>query len=249
MDQSVRGIEALLENQVEVQLRWKWLMVASVAACSLAAVAFAADAAVTGVVRGWDLPGDLAKAIELSEAFAHGFGAAAILGTVLLVAEDRRRLVWIGITITVLSGVSANLAKAGFVRIRPHSVGSIVVDESQVIADAEVVAASFWDARQRSFPSGHSATAWGLAIALSLIFPRGKYLFSSLAVLASLQRVVSGAHFPSDVFAGAAIAFLCAGCVIAWASRRASLSQTDEQPPKLKLGSAHLPLKERSLSA
>ncbi len=36
-----------------------------------------------------------------------------------------------------------------------------------------------------------------------------------LAVLACFQRIESGAHYPSDVLAGAAIAFLFAACFLA----------------------------------
>jgi membrane-associated phospholipid phosphatase len=36
-----------------------------------------------------------------------------------------------------------------------------------------------------------------------------------LAVLASVQRIESGAHYPSDVLAGMAIAFIIAACALA----------------------------------
>ena len=65
----------------------------------------------------------------------------------------------------------------------------------------------------QSFPSGHTATVWGLAIGMSWVFPKGKWLFCFIAVLASIQRVSSFAHWPSDVFCGAAIAFVMAGAI------------------------------------
>ncbi|MFN3190065.1 MAG: phosphatase PAP2 family protein [Aureliella sp.] len=171
-------------------------------------------------------PGDLQKAIHLSEAFAHGAGATAILLTVLIVSVEKRSQVWTAILITLLSGLTANMAKSAFVRIRPHSVGKIQVGEGETLFDQaeanEVVEASFWDSRQRSFPSGHAATACGLAIGLSLIFPRGVVAFGILATLACIQRVISGAHFVSDVLAGVAVAFFCAGIVL-WIGRRSSV--------------------------
>ena len=62
----------------------------------------------------------------------------------------------------------------------------------------------------QSFPSAHTATAAGLAAALIWLYPQGRLLFTLLAVLVGCQRIVSGAHFPSDVLVGAA-----AGCLVA----------------------------------
>ena len=62
----------------------------------------------------------------------------------------------------------------------------------------------------QSFPSAHTAAAAGLAAALIWLYPQGRLLFTLLAVLVGCQRIVSGAHFPSDVLIGAA-----AGCLAA----------------------------------
>jgi membrane-associated phospholipid phosphatase len=185
---------------------------------------------------GIDLPGDIRKAINLSEAFAHGFGAAAILASLLVVAVNHRRAVWMAVLITLTSGLAANGLKSCFVRIRPHSQGKIEVisedpgnqerttdkstAEAKNLRDSSAgtsiafVPESFWDSRQRSFPSGHAATAVGLAIGLTLAFPRGWFVFGMLASMACIQRVSSGAHYPSDVLAGASLSFFCAGMLV-----------------------------------
>ncbi|HSB79589.1 MAG TPA: phosphatase PAP2 family protein [Candidatus Methylomirabilis sp.] len=56
-----------------------------------------------------------------------------------------------------------------------------------------------------SFPSGHATTAFATALILSFWYPRYTSLFLTLAVLVGLSRVVLGAHFPSDVLAGAVL--------------------------------------------
>lgn len=206
------------------------------ASCALGAATLAVtdvDIPISSALRqreflgGLRIPGDLAKAIDLSEVFGHGLGVAAILLSVLLLASPTKRpAVWLAVMITVASGLASNGMKCLFVRVRPHSVGLIrVVDElathssNQQLAppesDAQLqVVASIWDSRQRSFPSGHAATAWGLAIGLSLVFPKGIGLFAFFATMASLQRITSGAHFPTDVLAGTAIAFVLAACLL-----------------------------------
>ncbi len=59
-----------------------------------------------------------------------------------------------------------------------------------------------------SFPSGHAVSAFALAAVLSSFYPAGRWIWYSLAVLAAFTRVYIGAHFPSDVFVGAALGLL-----------------------------------------
>ena len=185
------------------------------------------DTEILSILDVEELPGDLRKAIGLSEVFAHGLGVAAIYLAILISCEPKRRSkVAMAVLLTLTAGLLANGMKSMFVRIRPHSVNEVVVQADSSAGEAanlaagqegeppEVVKPSFWDARQRSFPSGHAATAWGLAIGLSYVFPRGKYFFGILAVIACFQRLTSGAHFPSDVLAGSAIAFLSSALLI-----------------------------------
>ncbi len=54
-----------------------------------------------------------------------------------------------------------------------------------------------------SFPSGHATTAFATAVVLALWYPRGTGVFVGMAVLVAVSRVMLGAHFPSDVLAGA----------------------------------------------
>ncbi len=208
-------------------------LLASVALGGLCPWAMQFDQRASSFLRNLDLPGDIQKAISLSEVFAHGLGVAAILLTLLYVAVHRRRVVMIAVLITALSGLTANALKATVVRVRPHAEGLQVIGHNDSHNDsnnaatannAEAVEQSFWDARQRSFPSGHAATAWGLAIGLSLVFWRGWWIFGMLAVLASLQRIESGAHYPSDVLAGMAIAFFISACILASSRIRVELA-------------------------
>ncbi|CAO0822632.1 hypothetical protein DFAR_310005 [Desulfarculales bacterium] len=74
-----------------------------------------------------------------------------------------------------------------------------------------------------SFPSGHAATSFALAAALSVFYPRLAWLFYVLAALVAAGRVVSDAHYVSDVLAGAvlglAVGWPLAG-LVAWRTGR-----------------------------
>lgn len=181
--------------------------------CSLAAVvfggclggmAFRFDATLTNAIRGRELSGDLEKAVLLSEAFAHGSGVIVILLALFLCGVSRGKLKQI-LLLTACAGVSANLLKSVFTRVRPYARDALSVVENSN-AFQEMGTGSFWDASVRSFPSGHAATAVAFAISLSYAFPKARWLFVTLALLACYQRVYAGAHYPSDVLWGGVVA-------------------------------------------
>lgn len=55
----------------------------------------------------------------------------------------------------------------------------------------------------RSFPSGHTQTAFGAAVYLSCLFPHASPVFLVLAGVVGVSRIALGVHFPGDVLAGA----------------------------------------------
>lgn len=65
-----------------------------------------------------------------------------------------------------------------------------------------------WGYEQTSFPSGHATTIWACGAALAILFPRWRLLWYALAILVSMSRVIVGAHYLSDVLAGAYVAVM-----------------------------------------
>ncbi len=62
-------------------------------------------------------------------------------------------------------------------------------------------------AKLRSFPSGHANTVTAMALALGMLVPRLRIALAALVTLALFSRIAVGAHYPSDLIAGAAVAF------------------------------------------
>lgn len=59
-----------------------------------------------------------------------------------------------------------------------------------------------------SFPSGHTCTAFSIALVLSYSFVAFTALFLSVAFLVGISRIYLGAHYPTDVFAGTIVAII-----------------------------------------
>ena len=158
------------------------------------------------------------KLCALAEVFAHGYGITFVLvGMYILDKCNRRALLRIA-ACAFLSGLSATCLKLLVARTRPIEFlpafrkGEMVEtfgDWLPIVTQGSTTTAI------QSFPSGHTATAVGLAIGLSWLYPHARWYFLVIAILAGMQRLFTEAHYVSDALFGAAvgsaIAFLCTG--------------------------------------
>ena len=178
------------------------------------AAALAVDVPIATFCRQAGVPGFFRELLSLAEVFGHGLGAACILLTAFVIdVGRRRRLPRIAISVFG-AGLLADLLKLVVGRLRPRA---LIVDH---IWDSFIGWFPMFlqstpqggsSSNFKSFPSGHAVVATALAIGLSTLYPRGRWLFACFAVLAALQRVESLAHYLSDTLAGAAIACLFCG--------------------------------------
>ena len=164
------------------------------------------------------LPKEIGRILRFSEIGGHGTGAAMLLigalaaSKINLHRQRHRSLAFKLIAGTYLGGLIVDLLKLIIPRIRPRAA-----DLSSASSLLDTFAfwmhdkSNFNPTDLMSFPSGHAAVAAGLAASLSWFFPNGKPVFIGLAILASLQRVASSAHYLSDILIGAAL-----GLVGAW---------------------------------
>ena len=78
-----------------------------------------------------------------------------------------------------------------------------------------------WDVEYASLPSGHAVDAFAAAAAIGALWAKTRPWMWTYAAVIAVSRVVLTAHFPSDVLAGAIVAFAGVALVRAWfASRR-----------------------------
>jgi membrane-associated phospholipid phosphatase len=131
------------------------------------------------------------------------FGPVVVATAALLCALSARwrpyvrPLVFIAVCWTVtLVGVA--VLKIPFGRLRPR--------ELLTMPGAGAVSAFFRGGG--SFPSGYAAHVFGLALPLSLLFPRWRIVLLVVAVLVAFARVATNDHYLADVLAALAVAAL-----------------------------------------
>ena len=181
---------------------------------------FLVDVPVATWFRTHRLPGDLARLVDLSEAFAHGLAVAVLLGvTASLDPVLRRARRWPAarsdlvrlVAAAYAGGLTVDLVKAVVTRVRPRAVDLAAIGTAFDTFGSSAALGNLAggplgkSADLMSFPSGHAAVAAGLATALAWKYPHGAITFALLAAAAAAQRVVSSAHYPSDIAFGAAI--------------------------------------------
>jgi membrane-associated phospholipid phosphatase len=201
------------------------LIAAGVVLALAAGGVLSADFSIAAYLREHPLTGDLARLVRLAEVFAWGGTVALIILTAALLDPRRWRVVPPLVVGAFGAGLVADGLKLLVARLRPELANSSGATETFLawlpLLNRDALAHPYGYALQ-SFPSGHAATAAGIAVALALLYPRGRWLFASFATLACFQRMVTQAHFASDVLAGAAI-----GCLVgaAWQASRWSIGE------------------------
>lgn len=151
-----------------------------------------------------------AKLSELGDQpplFALG-GAVLALGLV----RRSRREVEAGLRVLAAEALATgikHLVKRAVRRSRPH----VLLDEGEYRAEVGEAPRK----QEQSFPSGHTAGAVAVAGALAPVYPKAAAPLWVAAAAIALIQAPRGAHYPTDIAAGAAI-----GAFSAWAVDRAA---------------------------
>jgi membrane-associated phospholipid phosphatase len=143
---------------------------------------------------------------RLSHAANHGrlwFGVAGVL--VLTGRSDARHAATRGlVSLGVASGIANVVAKQVVRRVRPT---------------ADRVPPVRWLRRApvtTSFPSGHSASAAAFATGAAIEMPVLAVPLGGLAGAVAISRVVTGAHYPSDVVIGVLLGAGVGAATLGW---------------------------------
>ncbi len=189
------------------------MAIGTILACTVGFACQSWDLEISQFVEKIKIRGDLRKAIGLSESFAHFSGCIVIFVSLIWIDSKNQKKLGFAALFTLICGIASNSAKMVIPRYRPHSL-----DQSEIAIDSSWQTwglpwtGSWADEQVRSFPSGHAATAVAMAIGLTQVYPRGKWIFTAIAATACLQRLESQAHFLSDIMGGVAITLIISLC-------------------------------------
>ena len=202
-------------------------------------IAIQLDAWLISVLQS--LPRFVSDAVNRLEPFGHGFGGVVVIGTAALVARLSYRQTGLLALSSFGSGMTANVLKVLVVRRRP---GALLPGEFPELprlsfvsnGDLPEFTERLSSSSLQSFPSAHTAAAFGLAVGLGALFPRARLWWLLLAAGCGLQRVMASRHFTSDVFIGAGIGLIVGSMVVrktaAWTGQG---SQTADDVPLLSV--------------
>jgi membrane-associated phospholipid phosphatase len=199
------------------------------AACALILAAAATDVRVAAWVHARDLgPRVRASRIAWFIKSPGDFRSTLILAAALIAINFKY---WRSAVLLALSGITAGLFysivkwTAGRTRPFPRHAAFVPAFE---LHPFPLGLRGLWNADNLAFPSGHACLAFATAMALSMVFPRGKWWFFLAALAVGAERVLEGAHYPSDV-AGAAILGIAAAYLSALILRKLEERQLRRQ--------------------
>ena len=155
-------------------------------------------------INTWLRVGLLRQVMVWATRFGDGYGWGVVGAALLLFGGSRgvRHVIFGGLSV-VLVQMAYNLLKRLLVRHRP-------CDSFHLSYQPVRMPDAF------SFPSGHTATAFTMAMIIGHFSPLLWPGALALATLVGFSRIALGAHFPSDVLAGALLGCLCASLCLIW---------------------------------
>ncbi len=167
--------------------------------------------------------GEMRELLTAAKFLGSGLGAF-VVGLIVGVIDRsglgwrRARILWL---IFVLTGTAAIVVKVATGRERPSHLDQPAGQERFAWTGPRCgIEAPF-----RSFPSGHTTTAFAVATGLAAFYPPARIVVFVGAGFTGINRIVKHQHFLSDVVVGALFGHLMA----LWLLRRKSF---DPSPPE-----------------
>lgn len=126
------------------------------------------------------------------------FGVTAS-GTASSTSSRRERTLQI-LLAPALAGLAAEILKVLIRRERPNDLG---------LANFRPWNIDTFSASGLGLPSSHAAVAFAAAFTIARLFPGTAPIIFLLALGCGITRILMGAHFATDVYVGAIVAYLC----------------------------------------
>lgn len=209
-----------------------FLIAATLLAMALIA-ALSVDVSIAHAMNTDSVPGEVQALLNRAETFGHGYGVIFIILTIWILTRCEFRKLTPLIACSLGAGLMADVFKVIIGRSRPYTLPEDFAGSTftgfMPWWGSESLHDTFAHANQ-SFPSAHTATAFGLAVCLAWLYPQGSRLFYTLAGLVAVQRMVAGAHYLSDVLSGAALGIMFATMAVHYFAQRAADSGEDVVP-------------------
>jgi membrane-associated phospholipid phosphatase len=115
------------------------------------------------------------------------------------------------------AGLAAEVLKLITRRARPEAMDGFYAFKPW--SHADLFGTNFWSTSGLGLASSHAAVAFGGALAAGLLLPRWRWPLLGLALLCTVSRVATGAHYLSDAVMGTALAFAAFHLFYAWDAR------------------------------
>jgi membrane-associated phospholipid phosphatase len=201
---------------------WLWPLLLTALAV---AILLPVDGRVQHAVRAHPVKGDVRRELEAVQQY--GAVASILIGCALIASLDpkRRRRLADWILAAALVALACLLAKMLIGRVRPNAGAGdpwLFLGPFRGRPGTGAGADTFaWQIGARgvsqlwSMPSSHTAAAVAMSLFLGHLYPRLKAFAVVMVVLVGIARVLTDAHYPSDVAVGALVGYLVARPVIA----------------------------------
>jgi len=137
----------------------------------------------------------------VTELGSSGFSVLLILA---LIIQQQRAIKLIGIVMAatlLLSQFAVQSLKRIVNRARPYKS----IENTNTIKPTKCV---------YSFPSGHTSTAFCIALTMSHFLPLLNLIFISIASLVGISRIYLGCHYPTDVLIGGSISLISFSIIV-----------------------------------
>ncbi|MEX2217839.1 MAG: phosphatase PAP2 family protein [Phycisphaerales bacterium] len=185
------------------------------------------DGPISRALIGLRLGGDLRRELESLQQYGQTLSTIVVAIAIWLQDPHHRRRLADWAAAYIAAAVVVTLTKGLVGRPRPKfndplyflgPLGQYPIDRASGGEPVGVRHAwEFWSGISSdlwSMPSSHTAFAVMMAVVVGTLYPRLRPLMWSLAALVGLARVLTGAHYPSDVAAGATIGLVIAHAAI-----------------------------------